>query len=82
MAGTTGIFNVESGATITMGALGVALLGGATTSGTVTVDGTDSSLTQSGAVFLTVGHAVDGTATINVTGGDTFSTGTGRHRDA
>ena len=36
-AGTTGIFNVESGATVTTGSLNVATLGGATTTGTITV---------------------------------------------
>ena len=77
VAGTTGIFNVESGATVTTGRLRVASLGGTTTSGTITVDGAGSSLTQSGASPLTVGHASTGTATINVTNGGTFSTGTG-----
>ncbi|KKN67929.1 hypothetical protein LCGC14_0456290 [marine sediment metagenome] len=76
-AGTTGIFNVESGAAVTMGALGVALTGGATTSSTVTVDGAGSTITQNGALFLTVGHASTGSGTINVTNGGTFNTSTG-----
>jgi T5SS/PEP-CTERM-associated repeat protein len=57
--------------------LRVAIFGGATTSGTVTVDGLASSLTQNGGSDLTVGHATSGTATINVQNGGTFTTGTG-----
>ena len=75
--GTTGIFNVESGAIVTTENLNVAISGGTTTTGTVTVDGAGSSLSQNGAASLTLGHAIDGTATINVTTGGTFSTGTG-----
>jgi|GEM_PF-3337731 len=78
--GTTAIFRVESGATVTTGNLFVARLGGATTSGTITVDGGTSSLTQNGASQLTIGHGIDGTATINVQNGGTFSTGTGTAR--
>ena len=77
MGGTTGIFNVESGATVTTDTLFVAILGGATTSGTITVDGGGSSLTQGDASTLTVGHSSTGTATINVQNGGTFNTGTG-----
>ena len=62
---------------MTTDSLLVADLGGATTSGTITVDGGMSSLTQNGTSLLTVGHAIDGTATINVQNGGTFNTGTG-----
>jgi fibronectin-binding autotransporter adhesin len=77
IAGTTGIFNVESGATVNTGTLLIAQFFGATTSGTITVDGNTSSLTQGGASWLVVGNATDGTATINVQNGGTFTTGTG-----
>ncbi len=46
--------------------------------GTVTVDGFGSTLTQTGAAILAVGSATgSGSATINVQNGGTFTTGTG-----
>jgi fibronectin-binding autotransporter adhesin len=76
--GTTGIFNVESGADVSTGNLDVASSGGATTSGTITVDGAGSTLTQNGfSSDLTIGHATSGTATINVQNGGIFTTDNG-----
>ncbi len=74
-SGTTGNFNVESGAIVTVGNLDVAASGGITTSGTITIDGVGSSLAQEGSFDLVVGHATEGTATINVQNGGTFTTG-------
>jgi hypothetical protein len=64
--GTTGNINVESGAVVTAGNLDLAASGGATTSGTITIDGVGSSLAQEGTFTLVVGHATEGTATINI----------------
>ena len=75
--GTTGNFNVESAAAVTTGDLILATLDGTTSSATLTVDGAGSSLTQTGASTLTMGHATKGTATLNVTGDGTFNSGTG-----
>ena len=83
-SGSTGTLNVLSGATVTASegnqlANGIQLTanGGATTTGTINVDGAGSSLTSLGASELVVGHASEGTATINVTGDGTFNSGTG-----
>jgi T5SS/PEP-CTERM-associated repeat protein len=79
-AGTTSILRVESGAAVTTGSLRIADDGGATSSGTITVDGVGSSLTQIVGSDLMLGHAISGTATINVQSGGTFTTGTNLNR--
>ena len=45
--------------------------------GALTVTGPGSTLTQNGASELSVGHATDGTATVDVAAGAVFTTGTG-----
>ena len=74
---TTGILNIESGAAVTMDDLYVTNVGGVGASGTVTVTGAGSTLTQNGTSLLTLGHASTGAATINIENGGTFTTGTG-----
>jgi len=76
-AGTTGILTVESGATMTTGSLSVADIGGTTTSGEITVTGSGFTLTQTGTSALTIGHATNGSATLDVLSGGGFTTGTG-----
>jgi T5SS/PEP-CTERM-associated repeat protein len=79
--GTTSIFRIESGASVTTNSLRVVASGVQSSSetviGTVTVDGVGSSLTQNGASVLIVGNTYSGTATLNVQNGGTFTTGTG-----
>jgi T5SS/PEP-CTERM-associated repeat protein len=76
-SGSTGIFRVESGATVTTWAIQVAGGNGANTSGTLTVDGAGSSLTQNGNVAIHIGNgAALGTATVNVQNGGTLTTAT------
>ena len=68
---------VESGATMTVGDLRIATASGSnSTTGTITVTGAGSRLTQSGASGLFVGRPSQGSATINVNDGGTFDTGT------
>ncbi len=75
--GNTSTIAIESGATMTTRSLGVASLGGTANSGTITVTGAGSELSQVGTSTLTLGHATSGTATLNVLDGGTFGTGTG-----
>ena len=80
-AGTASTINVESDADVIIGGLQINNVGGASdSSGTVTVTGTGSTLTQSGASQLIVGRASGGTATINLTNGGNYITGTGLTR--
>ena len=77
-AGVSGTINVESDADVVMRDLQINNSGGATeSSGTVTVTGTGSTLTQSGASQLILGQASGGTATINLTNNANYTTGTG-----
>ena len=75
--------NVLTAAVLNTGNLNLATAGGTTTSATLNIHGTDSRLTQSAAATLTVGHASEGTATINVgttTTGGHLTTGSGLFR--
>ena len=74
-SGSTAIFRIESGATVTTNA--IAIGAGANTSGTLTVDGVGSSLTQNGNIAPTIGFDAVGTATVNVQNNGTFTTSTG-----
>ena len=71
-----GNLNVLSDADVTIASLNVASIDSSAT-GNVTVDGTGSTLTQSGASTLSVGSAVQGAGTLDVTGSGTFNSGTG-----
>jgi hypothetical protein len=75
--GSSGTLNIESGAVMTMGSLSVGHGGGESITGTITIDGPASTLTQSGASTLTLGHASMSTATVSVRNGGQFNTGTG-----
>jgi len=75
--GTTGTLRVQSDADVTTETLTLATHGGIFTTGTITVDGAGSTLTQLGASELIVGHASTGTATLNLLNEGTFNTGTG-----
>jgi len=75
--GGTAIFNVESNSLVTTGNLDVASLGGSAASGTINVDGLKTSLAQTGASTLTLGHASESIGTINLTNNGSFHTGTG-----
>lgn len=74
--GGTGALNIQSGADVTAGAISVAASANAGT-GSVTVTGAGSTLSQSGANSLIVGHPSIGTAIFNVSNGAVFSSGTG-----
>jgi fibronectin-binding autotransporter adhesin len=80
-AGTTGIATIQSGADLTFTSnLALAALGGATTSATLSVQGSGSTVTQTGGSTLTVGHAATGVAAINIgttSSGGLFTAGTG-----
>ena len=76
-ANTTGNLNVLTGADITTLDIKIAAEGTSGGSGTLTVNGSGSTLTQSGASTLTLGHATDGSATVNVQNAGVFTTGTG-----
>ena len=76
-ADTTGVFRVQSGATVTTGDLAVATAGGTTTSGAIDFDIGSGSLIQTGASTLTLGHASEGSATIDLGDFSTFESGTG-----
>jgi T5SS/PEP-CTERM-associated repeat protein len=77
-AGVSGTINVESDADVVMSHLQINnLVGSSDSSGTVTVTGTGSTLTQSGGAGLIVGRASGGTATINVTDSGNYTTGAG-----
>ena len=75
-SGTKAALAVESGADLSVGNLYINTQGGATT-GAGTVTGAGSTITQAGASVLEVGHAASGTATLTVSSGGTFTTGTG-----
>jgi fibronectin-binding autotransporter adhesin len=64
-AGTAATLDVLTGADVTLGLLRVGANGGASTTGVVNVQGSGSTITQSG-TSLTVGHTSTGTATINI----------------
>jgi T5SS/PEP-CTERM-associated repeat protein len=79
-ANTSAVLDVLSNADFNVGALALAVSGGASTSATLNVQGSGSSVTQTGAVSLTIGHFATGTAAINVgttVSGGRFTTGTG-----
>jgi hypothetical protein len=81
IAGTTTDVDILSGADVTLNnSLSLAASGGATTSAMLDIQGSGSTLIQSGAVGVTVGHASEGTATINIgttASGAELETGTG-----
>ncbi len=82
-AGTTALVNVQSGAVFNTGNLNLAAAGGTNTSATLNIHGTDSRIIQSAAATLTVGHASEGAATINIgatTAGGGLTTGSGLFR--
>ena len=58
--------NVLSGAVLNTGNLNLATAGGTTTAATLNIHGTNSGVTAAGAATLTVGHASEGSAVINV----------------
>jgi hypothetical protein len=79
-AGTTAVVNVLSNADLSVGNLNLATSGGTTTSATLNINGTDSSVVQTGAATLTIGHASEGTAAANIgtaNDGGTLTTGSG-----
>ena len=79
-AGTAAVVNVVTEAELNVGNLNLATAGGTTTSATLNVNGAESSVFQTGAATLTVGHASEGIAAINVgttTSGGTLTTGSG-----
>jgi hypothetical protein len=76
--GTTGLVNVQSGASLSVGGLFIGAVGGTTTSGTLNING-NGSVTQSGTNQLSVGSSA-GTGVINIgttTTGGTLNTGSG-----
>jgi fibronectin-binding autotransporter adhesin len=78
VAGTSSTVSVLSGADVTVGLLAIAVDGGPT--GTLNVQGAGSTVTQLGANNLTIGHATNGTATVNIgtaSSGAVFSTAAG-----
>jgi hypothetical protein len=77
-ANTIGIWNVQSGANVTAGNIFIASSGPTGGSGTLNVTGSGTTLLQSGASTLTVGHATAGTATLTVADNGAFTTGTGQ----
>jgi T5SS/PEP-CTERM-associated repeat protein len=76
-AGGSSHVNVETGADLTLADLRMADAGGAANTATLTVDGAGSTVTQTGASILSVGHSSQGAATINVQDAARFITGTG-----
>jgi fibronectin-binding autotransporter adhesin len=82
-AGTSAVVNVSTAAALNAGNLNLAASGGTTTSATLNIHGTDSKLLQFAAATLTVGHASEGTAAINVgttADGGHLTTGSGLFR--
>ncbi len=76
-AGTTAVVNILSGADLNVaGKLLLAGLNGAS-SATLNVQGAGSTVTQTGANVLTVGHASAGTAIVSVLDGGAITSGTG-----
>jgi T5SS/PEP-CTERM-associated repeat protein len=76
-ANTTANVSVLSGASFITGAITAGAVGGSAQSAIITVQGSGSTLTQTGANSLVLGHSANGTATLNVLDGGTFNTGTG-----
>jgi hypothetical protein len=72
-----GIVRVESSADMSVGGVLKIGVGGASTSGAITVSGLGSTVTQTGSEGLTLGHPLAGSGTINVLGDGVFTTGTG-----
>jgi hypothetical protein len=78
--GTSANVMIQTGAHLNSSALTLATKGGTATA-TFSVQGSGSTITQSGASTLVVGHSTSGSATINIgttTGGAVFTTGTGQ----
>ena len=80
-----GALNLNNGAQMNITASGLLSISGNLevgngTSGTLSANGTNSNITQSGAGTLTVGHATTGTAAVNIgttASGGTLTTGSG-----
>ena len=82
-AGTSATVSVLSGAVLNAETLNLATSGGSTSTATLHINGTDSSVAQSGAATLTVGHESEGSATINIgtaNDGGSLTTGSGLFR--
>jgi fibronectin-binding autotransporter adhesin len=79
--GVTGSVSITDGSIVDIGgALALASQNVAGQNATLTINGTNSALSQSGATTVTVGSATNGTAVINIgttANGGTFNTGTG-----
>ncbi len=76
VAGTSGLLQIESGADVTGTSLTLAGTSVANT-GTITIIGTGSTLTLSGAGNATIGATAGSTGTLNVNTRGTFNSGTG-----
>ncbi|XAL98097.1 hypothetical protein OT109_10865 [Phycisphaeraceae bacterium D3-23] len=74
-ASSDGTLRLQTGATMTTNAIEVAV--GTAGSGTISVGGAGSALTQNGASQFIVGGSGSGAATVNLTGGGAITTGTG-----
>jgi T5SS/PEP-CTERM-associated repeat protein len=74
---TSGTFNVESGASLTIDELYINNAGGLNASGEVTVTGTGSSITQTPFASANIGHTSSGTGTLTIQDSATFTTGQG-----
>lgn len=72
--GASGTLQVQSGADLTLKHLYIA--GSLNQTGVVSVDGSGSTMTQTGDVGLGIGRFADGSATLQLTNGATFTTGT------
>ena len=75
-AGSHGSLSIESGATVNLGTTDVAN-GAVASTGSITVTGSGSGLTLTGASTLILGAASAGTANLTVSSGGTFNSGTG-----
>ena len=75
--GVYGELNIESGAGVIADQLSIAHQGPDGT-GSITVTGTGTTLTQNGTSVLTIGHATNGTATFTLADDATFTSGTGQ----
>ncbi len=68
----------SGGATLNTDSIDIASVAGSGATGTITIDGTDSTLTQTGASALEIGSTSGtGSATVDIQNGGTFTTGTG-----
>jgi T5SS/PEP-CTERM-associated repeat protein len=72
--GATGALNIQTGATLTTLVLSIAVQGAIGGSGTLTINGSNSTLTVSGAT--TIGAGSGSTGTLNIQNGGTFNSGT------